>query len=137
MTKGPIILIPNVRAFQDESEEKNEDKEERERFNRMLEDFEHFVSNTSDYFGAAGFLHKMFDKVLERAYQDAYECIAKAKDPDPYICAATHLKECKDISDDIRENVSAAIGDMKRGDLNKDMSGDLQLLKQIKNMIGD
>jgi len=122
MSKPNIVVISDAGI---------EDIEEAKRFQRMKEDFDFFVKKSSNPFGPAGFLHQMMDLALERAYVEAYDSIGKAKDPNPYICAATHVKKCQEISKEMTDELAAAMGDMQRGDLNTDMSPALQLLKKL------
>jgi hypothetical protein len=107
-----------------------EDLDQSQKFQRMLHDFEEFAGKSSDPFAPCGFLHKLLDTALERAYAEAYNAIGKAQDPQPFICAATHLKRCKEISKEMTEQISAAMGDMHRGG-----SRDHDMMSSVQNLI--
>jgi len=103
---GPIIHVVQL---------DNSDDPDVERFRKMVEEFEHFCDKAQDPFGPCGFLHKLLEKAINRAYAKAYACIGKAQDPNPFICAATHLKRCMELSAEMTDQISAAMGDMHRG----------------------
>lgn len=93
----------------------NSENPDVERFRKMVEEFEYFATKSQDPFGPCGFLHHLLNKVLDRIYAATYVKIGKAQDPQPYICAATHIKRCKELSKEIAEQLSAAMGDIHRG----------------------
>lgn len=121
----PIDITANVQVNE-------EDRQNLEKFRRMRDDFEHFTNQAEDPFGPCGFVHQLLEKALERAYHKAYNCIGQAKDPGPFICAAQHLKRCKELSREMTEEISKAMGDMHRGgseEYNVDM------MKAVGNLV--
>jgi len=120
MTEIKIVHLPT-----DE-----QDKKEEARFKRMMKDFEYFSKQSNSPFGPCGFLHKQLDEALNRAYAVAYEEIGKAKDPNPFICAAMHMKKCLELSKEMTGEISSAMGDMQRGG-----SDQFDGIKQIMELI--
>lgn len=108
-----------------------EDEEDHQRFERMKADFQYFTEKSESPFAPMGFLHSLLDKAMARAYKEAYDSVGKAKDPNPYICAATHIKECQKLSKEITELIAAAMGDMQRGDLNFNMHPVVKMLHEL------
>jgi hypothetical protein len=113
MTEPRIVVVP-LEGFNEQDEKAAE--EEQARFRRMLEDFEYFATKSSCPFAPCGFVHQLLEKILDRIYAAAYAEIGKAQDPNPFICAATHIKKAKELSKEMTEQISCAMGDMHRGD---------------------
>jgi len=113
MTRPRIVIVP-VEEYNQQMNE--EEKEEAVRFKRMIDDFEHFATKSADPFAPCGFIHQLLEKILDRIYEAAYREIGAAQDPNPFICAATHIKKAKELSKEMTEQISAAMGDMHRGD---------------------
>ena len=113
----------------------NSDDPDAERFRKMVEEFEYFAIKSRDPFAPCGFIHQLFEKVLDRIYKAAYCEIGKAQDPQPYICAASHLKRCKELSKEITEQIAAAMGDMHRG--GSEESDMMQAMNQLVRLLNN
>lgn len=123
---GPQIHIIELNGNDDD------DAPEMERFRNMVEEFNYFLEKSQDPFGPCGFLHQLLEKALDRAYGKAYACIGQAQDPNPFICAATHLKRCKELSAEMTDQISAAMGDMHRGNSE---AYNLDMMKAVGNLM--
>lgn len=124
---GPRIFVIPLGDVEGDTED---ELQENLKFQRMLHDFEHFAKKSSDPFAPCGFLHKLLDAALDRAYSEAYNAIGDAQDPHPFICAATHIKKCKELSREMVDQLSAAMGDMHRGG-----NRTTDMLESVKNLM--
>lgn len=82
------------------------------RFNKMLEDFHYFATRAPNPLIPCVFISQLFETTLERTYSDTYRSIANSDDPQSTICAAQHILKCRQLSQEIIQQLKAAIRDL-------------------------
>lgn len=132
----PITSIKDIQTVLEETytkEDIQEASEDQIRFDRMIADFEHFSNKAVDPFAPCGFLNKLIENTLNRAYDITYTKIGKAKEPEPFVCASLHLKKCMELHQEIIDQLSAAMGDIHRGNVYGD---DVDMVETVKKFVG-